>query len=76
MPTVVIQGASDELVRPRCGRELAAGIPGARLELLSGGHMTPYTHAVQAAAAINGLAASSQAKKRPAAPAAATAKLP
>jgi pimeloyl-ACP methyl ester carboxylesterase len=63
-PTVVIQGSADKLVEPRCGEAIAREIPGARLELVSGGHMTPYTHAAQAAAAADELAAPAQAHTR------------
>jgi pimeloyl-ACP methyl ester carboxylesterase len=56
-PALVIQGASDQLVKPQCGRRLAATLPHARLELVSGGHMTPYTHPQTAAAAVETLAA-------------------
>jgi pimeloyl-ACP methyl ester carboxylesterase len=54
-PAVVIQGASDELVKPQCGRRLAAALPDARLEMVSGGHMVPYTHPRAVAAAVQSL---------------------
>jgi pimeloyl-ACP methyl ester carboxylesterase len=39
-PTLVVCGDSDALTPPECSRELAAGIPGARLEVLAGcGHL-------------------------------------
>jgi pimeloyl-ACP methyl ester carboxylesterase len=56
-PAVVIQGASDRLVKPACGRRLAATLPNARLEMVSGGHMAPYTHPQTIAAAVQRLAA-------------------
>jgi pimeloyl-ACP methyl ester carboxylesterase len=56
VPAVVIQGASDELVKPQCGRRLAAELPDARLEMVSGGHMAPYTHPRVIAAAVQSLA--------------------
>jgi pimeloyl-ACP methyl ester carboxylesterase len=56
-PAVVIQGASDRLVKPACGRRLAATLPKARLEMVSGGHMVPYTHPQTVAAAVQRLAA-------------------
>jgi pimeloyl-ACP methyl ester carboxylesterase len=56
-PAVVIQGASDHLVKPACGRRLAALLPKARLEMVSGGHMVPYTHPQTVAAAVQRLAA-------------------
>jgi pimeloyl-ACP methyl ester carboxylesterase len=57
VPAVVIQGASDQLVKPQCGRRLAAALPDARLEMVSGGHMAPYTHPQAIAAAAQSLAA-------------------
>ncbi|MGH2853956.1 MAG: alpha/beta fold hydrolase [Solirubrobacteraceae bacterium] len=54
-PAVVIQGASDKLVLPACGRRLAATLPDARLEMVSGGHMAPYTHPQVVAAAVQSL---------------------
>ena len=42
VPTVVIHGDSDPLVPPQAGRDVAAAIPGARLELIEGmGHDLP-----------------------------------
>jgi pimeloyl-ACP methyl ester carboxylesterase len=55
-PAVVIQGASDHLVKPACGRRLAALLPHARLRLVSGGHMVPYTHPQVVAEAVRSLA--------------------
>jgi pimeloyl-ACP methyl ester carboxylesterase len=52
VPTTVIQGDHDKLVKPECGRRLAASIPGAGLAMVSGGHMVPYTHPADVAAAI------------------------
>jgi pimeloyl-ACP methyl ester carboxylesterase len=49
---VVIQGDHDELVKPVYGRRLAATLPRARLEMLPGGHMAPYTHPYAVAAAV------------------------
>jgi pimeloyl-ACP methyl ester carboxylesterase len=41
-PTLVIHGLADKLIPPRAGRDTAAAIPGARLELLPGmGHDFP-----------------------------------
>lgn len=56
VPAVVIQGATDELVHPQCGRRLAATLPNARLEMVSGGHMAPYDHPHTIAAAVQALA--------------------
>ena len=55
-PAVVIQGADDQLVEPVHGRRLAATLPDARLEIVSGGHMAPYTHPATVAGAALGLA--------------------
>lgn len=55
-PTIVIQGERDELVKPLYGRRLAAALPGARLRMVSGGHMAPYTHPGEVAAAVQSLA--------------------
>jgi pimeloyl-ACP methyl ester carboxylesterase len=52
LPAVVIQGANDQLVKPVHGRQLAATLPHARLEIVSGGHMAPYTHPYAVAAAV------------------------
>jgi pimeloyl-ACP methyl ester carboxylesterase len=57
VPAVVIQGASDQLVKPACGRQLAALLPQARLQMVKGGHMAPYTHPATIAAAVASLAA-------------------
>lgn len=57
VPAVVLQGDRDRLVRPECGRELAARLPGARLEMVPGGHMVPYTHPAAVAAAVRSLVA-------------------
>jgi pimeloyl-ACP methyl ester carboxylesterase len=59
VPAIVIQGAHDELVKPQCGRRLAAALPDARLEMVSGGHMAPYTHPQTIAAAVLSLAPAS-----------------
>jgi pimeloyl-ACP methyl ester carboxylesterase len=56
MPAVVIQGAKDELVKPIYGRRLAAALPHARLRLVPGGHMAPYTHPAVIAEAVQSLA--------------------
>lgn len=49
--TIVIQGAQDKLVKPQCGRSIAASVPDARLQMVPGGHMAPYTHPAAVAAA-------------------------
>jgi pimeloyl-ACP methyl ester carboxylesterase len=56
MPAVVIQGADDQLVKPVHGRRLAATLPNARLAIVSGGHMAPYTHPAAVAGAALELA--------------------
>lgn len=54
-PAIVIQGRKDQLVEPKYGRRLAQELPGARLEMIPGGHMAPYTHPYAIAAAVKGL---------------------
>lgn len=56
VPTIVIQGAQDKLVKPQCGHSIAASVPGAQLEMVPGGHMAPYTHPAAVAAAVQSLA--------------------
>jgi pimeloyl-ACP methyl ester carboxylesterase len=56
-PAVVIQGAGDKLVEPHFGRRLAALLPHARFEMVSGGHMAPYIHPAGVAAAVRELLA-------------------
>jgi pimeloyl-ACP methyl ester carboxylesterase len=56
VPAVVIQGDHDQLVKPQCGRRLAVELPDARLEMVSGGHMAPYTHPQTIAEAAQRLA--------------------
>jgi pimeloyl-ACP methyl ester carboxylesterase len=55
-PAVVIQGASDKLVKPACGRRLAALLPHARLQMVDGGHMAPYLRPATVAEAVRSLA--------------------
>lgn len=61
VPAIVVQGEGDRLVKPRYGRRLAALLPHAHLEMVSGGHMAPYTHAPVVAEAARRLAARSPA---------------
>jgi pimeloyl-ACP methyl ester carboxylesterase len=56
-PAVVIQGDHDKFVEPEHGRKLAATLPHAQLEMVSGGHMAPYVHPGVVAAAAERLAA-------------------
>lgn len=56
LPAVVIQGDDDQLVKPKYGRRLARALPHARLRMVSGGHMAPYTHPADIAAAVQSLA--------------------
>lgn len=51
-PAVVIEGDHDNFVKPQCAEQLAATLPYARLEMVSGGHMAPYTHPATIAAAV------------------------
>jgi pimeloyl-ACP methyl ester carboxylesterase len=55
LPTVVIQGDADELVKPVYGHRLAAALPDARLVIVGGGHMVPYTHPATVAAAVESI---------------------
>ena len=59
VPAVVIQGRADHLVKPVYGRRLAAALPDARLLMVGGGHMVPYTHPTAIAAAVRSLAGAS-----------------
>jgi len=64
-PTVVIEGVHDNFVKPQCATQLAATLPHARLEMVSGGHMAPYTHPTTIAAAVEALSRqSTQQSKR------------
>ncbi len=46
VPTLVVVGADDQVTPVSCGEELAAGIAGARLEVLAGaGHQAPLEQA-------------------------------
>jgi pimeloyl-ACP methyl ester carboxylesterase len=56
VPTVVIQGEQDKLVKSQCGRSIAASVHGAQLRMVPGGHMAPYTHPATVAAAATSLA--------------------
>ena len=56
VPTIVIQGAQDKLVKPACGRSIAASVPDAQLRMVPGGHMAPYTHPAAVAAAVESFA--------------------
>jgi pimeloyl-ACP methyl ester carboxylesterase len=56
VPAVVIQGAEDQLVKPVYGHRLAAALHDARLQLVPGGHMAPYTHPAAVATAVQSLA--------------------
>jgi pimeloyl-ACP methyl ester carboxylesterase len=56
VPAVVIQGEGDELVKPIYGRRLASDLHDARLQMVPGGHMAPYTHPAAVAAAVQSLA--------------------
>jgi pimeloyl-ACP methyl ester carboxylesterase len=52
VPAVVVQGAQDKLVKPECGRRLAAALSNGRIQMVQGGHMVPYTHPAAVAAAV------------------------
>jgi pimeloyl-ACP methyl ester carboxylesterase len=57
IPAIVIQGEKDKLVKPKYGRKIAATLPDARLEMIHGGHMAPYTHPYAIAAAVSAVQA-------------------
>jgi pimeloyl-ACP methyl ester carboxylesterase len=57
VPTVVVQGEGDELVKPVHGRALAAALPNSRLVMVRGGHMQPYDHPAAIAGAVQGISA-------------------
>jgi poly(3-hydroxyalkanoate) depolymerase len=52
-PTLVLTGESDPIVPVTNGRILAGRIPGARLEVVPGGHLFLLTHAEAMAARVN-----------------------
>ena len=54
-PAVVIEGEHDNFVKPQCAKQLAATLPHAQLQMVSGGHMAPYTHPATIAAAVQTL---------------------
>lgn len=54
-PAIVIQGDADKLVKPLYGHRLAHDLPHARLVVVSGGHMVPYTHPAVVAQAVKSL---------------------
>lgn len=56
LPSIVIQGNADKFVEPIRGRRLAAALPDARLVMVSGGHMAPYTHPGVIVAAVQSVA--------------------
>ncbi|MFM8305278.1 MAG: alpha/beta fold hydrolase [Actinomycetota bacterium] len=57
LPTLVVNGTADLLVTPGDARQLARGIPGARLELLPGvGHMAMLEQAERLGALLCGFA--------------------
>ena len=68
IPAVVIQGEQDKLVAPKYGRKIAAAMPDARLEMVHGGHMAPYTHPYTVAAAVGEVERSSRSKTAQPAP--------
>ncbi|MDQ1491731.1 MAG: hypothetical protein QOJ23_4245 [Actinomycetota bacterium] len=52
-PTLVLTGESDPIVPVTNGRILAGRIPGARLEVVEGGHLFLLTHATEMAARVD-----------------------
>jgi pimeloyl-ACP methyl ester carboxylesterase len=63
VPSVVIQGEEDKFVLPVYGRHLAAELPHARLVMVYGGHMAPYTHPAVIAAAVGGVSSVAPARR-------------
>jgi pimeloyl-ACP methyl ester carboxylesterase len=56
-PTTIVSGTSDRIVTPRAAGLLAAQIPGAQLELITGaGHLLPHTHGAELAAIVGRVA--------------------
>jgi pimeloyl-ACP methyl ester carboxylesterase len=51
-PAFVIEGDADQLVKPIYARRLAKALPNSQLEMVSGGHMVPYTHPSAVATAV------------------------
>jgi pimeloyl-ACP methyl ester carboxylesterase len=52
VPTAVVHGASDRVVRLSAARILAARIPGAELVVLEGGHLLPFDRPEKVAAIV------------------------
>ena len=52
-PTLVLTGESDPIIPVANGRVLAGRIPGARLEVVPGGHLFILTHPGRTAARVN-----------------------
>ena len=52
-PTLVLTGRADPIVPVANGKILAGRIPGARLEVVDGGHLFLLTHAAENAARVN-----------------------
>lgn len=58
MPLRVLYGRQDRILDWRAhGQALADAVPGARLELIDGGHMLPVTHAQACASLVDAVAA-------------------
>jgi pimeloyl-ACP methyl ester carboxylesterase len=61
VPTLVVHGLEDGMIPPAKGRELAAGIPGARLELLpDAGHILTTDAEAETVGAIEGFLAENE----------------
>jgi pimeloyl-ACP methyl ester carboxylesterase len=58
-PAFVIEGDADQLVKPVYARRLAKALPDSKLEMVSGGHMVPYTHPYAVAAAVRSVVGTS-----------------
>jgi len=55
VPTIVLGGDRDSVVRPQAVKGLARAIPGAHLQMLEGGHLLPVEHPRAVADAVLGL---------------------
>jgi carboxypeptidase C (cathepsin A) len=48
----VLNRSIRKLVKPQCSRRLGTSVLGARLKVVRGGHMVPYTHPTAVAGAV------------------------
>jgi pimeloyl-ACP methyl ester carboxylesterase len=57
VPTLIVHGRRDHIVPYRLAEDMAAGIPGARLVLVDGGHIYPLTRSARFAEQVAGFTA-------------------